>query len=290
MPPIPGFSDNPFRTRDDLLRAAAALLGPLEPYKSPGGARIKLATGMGAGFSETAAQLEGFARPLWVVADLLHLQSQSQPDPSSPILGVNLDTWIAGLRHGTDPAHGEYWGALSGGADQRIVEMESIAYALLVAPGKFGFVRDVGARRNLVAWLRQINDSRLPTNNWLWFRVLVNVALHKLADGNSNSDPDPAAELRDVVDADLETLDSFYIGDGWSSDGVWGDERKQADYYSGSFAIQFAQLLYIRVAGADDPERTERYKSQAREFSRTFWRYFDVDGNGSGTNLFNSTC
>ena len=283
MPPLPGFSDNPFRTRDDLIRAGVSLLKPLEPYKSRGGARIKLA-GTGAGFSETAAQLEGFARPLWLVADLLRLQSQSRSQASasspSPPPGADLDTWVAGLRHGTDPAHAEYWGALSGGADQRMVEMEPIAYALLVAPGAFGFAGDAGARRDLAAWLRQVNAARLPRNNWLWFRVLVNLALRGLQGGDEAAGPRSAA-----VDADLAALDSFYLRDGWSSDGAWGDERKQADYYSGSFAIQFAQLLYVRMAGADDPERAERYKSQAREFSRTFWRYFDVDGNELGINL-----
>jgi hypothetical protein len=78
MPPLPGFSDSPFLTRSDLIRAATALIQPLHQYKSPANARIKLATSTGAGFSETAAQLEGFARPLWVVPDLLQLQTQTQ--------------------------------------------------------------------------------------------------------------------------------------------------------------------------------------------------------------------
>ena len=74
MPPLPGFSDNTFRTRDDFIRAALALIQPLGQYKSPHNARIKIATSTGAGFSEAAAQLEGFARPLWVIADLLRFQ------------------------------------------------------------------------------------------------------------------------------------------------------------------------------------------------------------------------
>ena len=276
MPPLPGFSDNPFLTREDLIRAGAALIRPLEPYKSRGNARIKLATGTGAGFSETAAQLEGFARPLWLVADLLRLQQHSPPSSplsSSNTLGINLDTWVTGLKNGTDPAHAEYWGPL-GDFDQRMVEAESIAYALLVSPSVFGFTDNEIARRNLLEWLRPINNHHMPRNNWLWFRVLVNLALIKTL-GIS------AAELEPVINRDLETLDSFYLRDGWSSDGEWGDERKQADYYSGSFAIQFAQLLYIRVVGDDDPVRVGKYKAYAREFSRTFWRYFDQDGEAS---------
>jgi hypothetical protein len=47
------------------------------------------------------------------------------------------------------------------------------------------------------------------------------------------------------VHKDLDFLDTFYIGNGWSRDGpegVW-----QIDYYSGSFAIQVAQLLYSKL-------------------------------------------
>ena len=62
MPGLVGFSGNPFRTRQDVITAALALLRPLEPYKSLEKARIKFATESGAGFSEISAQLEGFRR------------------------------------------------------------------------------------------------------------------------------------------------------------------------------------------------------------------------------------
>lgn len=125
MPPLVDFSDNPFRSRADLARAAEALLKPLHRYKSPGMARIKLATATGAGFSETASQLEGFARPLWVVPSLLG--QLHDPD-------TDLTSWLEGLKTGTDPSSDEYWGDM-GDFDQRAVETESIAFALLTAPG-----------------------------------------------------------------------------------------------------------------------------------------------------------
>ncbi|RYP52141.1 hypothetical protein DL768_002691 [Monosporascus sp. mg162] len=269
MPPLPGFSDNSFRTRADFIRAGLELIKPLERYKSPGRARIKLATGTGAGFSEAASQLEGFARPLWIVADLLRLQSAGSlalPD-SSPI---NFNSWVTGLKNGTNPDHEEYWGDV-GDFDQRMVEMESIAYALLVSPDEFGFSDDESARCNLAAWLRQINSRRMPQNNWLWFRIFVNLALIRTLGAS-------AEELQPIIDRDFETLDRFYLKNGWSSDGLWGDDRKQADYYSGSFAIQFAQLLYVRVMGENDQVRVEKYRNQAREFAQGYWRYFDSNG------------
>lgn len=155
MPFIKGFSDNPFSTHADLTTAALTLLSPLNSYKSPQNARIKLATETAAGFSETAAQLEGFARPLWVVAPLL-LQYRSS---------IHLETWIQGLTAGTDPSNKEYWGDVFD-YDQRMVEMESIAYALLVNPEAFGFENDEQARKSLIRWLQQINEHSMPETNW----------------------------------------------------------------------------------------------------------------------------
>ncbi|KAL6236493.1 hypothetical protein BDW75DRAFT_250049 [Aspergillus navahoensis] len=260
MPPLPGFSDNPFATRSDLVHAAKSLLSALEPYKSPCKARIKLSVATAAGFDETAAQLEGFARPLWVVPFLL--------EEGCEIL--NLESWVDGLRAGVDPDNLEYWGDL-GDFDQRMVEMESIAVALLARPDIFVNALGNDQKNNLITWLNQINQHKMPQNNWLWFRVFVNLAL-------TRSLGVPREKLQDRITADLKTLDTFEIGQGWSSDGLWGDERKQADYYSGSFAIQFAQLLYVRFAGDEDRPRTERYCQLAREFGAVFWRYFDSVG------------
>ncbi|KAL4993968.1 hypothetical protein BDV10DRAFT_199145 [Aspergillus recurvatus] len=259
MPPLSGFSDNPFNTRSDLVHAAKTLLSALKPYRSPSKARIKLPVATAAGFDETAAQLEGFARPLWVVPFLL--EEECEP--------LNLQSWVDGLHAGVDPENPEYWGDL-GDFDQRMVEMESIAVALLARPDTFNTLGE-DQKNNLVAWLSQINKHEMPQNNWLWFRIFVNLAL-------TRSLGVPGDELQDRITADLKTLDTFEIGQGWSSDGLWGDERKQADYYSGSFAIQFAQLLYVRFVGDEDRPRAERYCQSAREFGAVFWRYFASDG------------
>ncbi len=107
-------------------------------------------------------------------------------------------------------------------------------------------------------WLRLLNGRDMPVNNWRWFRVLANLALVRVCGV-------PESELRPGMDSDLALLDRFYIEDGWAGDGPWltaeeaakereqeesaGGRRdvigvgRQADYYSGSFAIQFSQLL-----------------------------------------------
>lgn len=105
---------------------------------------------------------------------------------------------------------------------------------------------------------------------------------------------------------DLERLEEFQLSGhpaaghelssaGWSRDGP--EEVKQLDYYSSSFAIQVAQLIYAKVsyvlfqwrtvlirvsalqlAIETDPKRCKRYKQRARDFIQDFFYYFSDEG------------
>jgi hypothetical protein len=276
MPPLAGFSDNPLRTRQDLITATWALLTPLTQYQSLKGARIRLPVGTAAHFDETAAQLEGFARPLWAIGALL-----AAHDPEKPF-DDRLKGWIDGTAAGTDPSSGvdEYWGEVSD-LDQRMVEIEILGYALLAAPQAFlgpltsTDEADIKRRENVKRFLNSVNGKAFPQNNWLWFRVMANLALVK-------SCGVPYEQLKESMDEDLKILDTFYVGGGWASDGPWSEDkdkdRKQMDYYSGSYAIQFSQCVYVKYAADIDPERVQVFKQKAREFAVDFWRYFDGDG------------
>ncbi|CRJ81795.1 hypothetical protein BN1708_001974 [Verticillium longisporum] len=201
-------------------------------------------------------------KPLFAVAPLLMTEATAREDPK-------LLTWINGLSNGVDPLHPDYWGDI-GHVDQRMVETESISFTLLSNPDIVLNTMSQTARNNLVAWLSGMNGKRMPENNWRWFRVLSNLALTKVLGV-------PESDVQTQVDEDFAMLDSFYVGEGWSSDGLWSDGRAQADYYSGSFAMQFAPLLYVSFVGGDG-ERVTRYRRHANEFAIKYWRYFDRDG------------
>ena len=179
---------------------------------------------------------------------------------------------------GCDPSPGneEYWGDVHD-TDQRMVEVEILAYALLAAPTAFlgeensNDPYDVKRRGDITRYLQSVNGKMFPQTNWLWFRVMANLALVKSC-GVSYE------ELRTSMDADLKVLDSFYMGDGWASDGKWNENGRQMDYYSGSFAIQFSQLCYVRYARDLDPKRVALFEERTREFAVDFWRYFDAEG------------
>ncbi|MEN6541891.1 DUF2264 domain-containing protein [Parvibaculum sp.] len=240
---------NPLATRDDVARAALDLFRPLLPFYSPGHARVRLARSH-AIFGEVPSQLEGFARPLWGIAPLA-------------AGGYEFPYWEMireGLANGTDPSHREYWGPPRN-RDQRLVEMAAIGFALALVPEHIWIPLPEAAKRNVARWLHYINEVGIVDNNWLFFRVMVNLGLKHVG----------AAYSQPAVDAALTRLDSFYLGDGWYSDGA----RNQVDHYI-AFAFHFYGLIHARLCG--DPERAEIFRSRARLFAPDYRRWFAADG------------
>ncbi|KAF2635395.1 hypothetical protein P280DRAFT_536273 [Massarina eburnea CBS 473.64] len=265
MPPVKGFSDNVFQTHADFKVAGLALLRPLKAYQSPGGARIKLPLTTGTHFDDIAAQLEGYARPLWAIGTLVHGNCLT-PEETEEL----VEPYVRGLANGTDPDHEEYWGDVVV-RDQRMVEMEIISFALLAAPDAFFHSQTAQVKGNIKRWLFACNGKDFPVTNWLWFRVMTNLALVKVCGV-------PYEEVKGSMEADLREMDNFDLGEGWSADGSWTEDGRQADYYSGSFAVQFSQLIYAKFAHDLDPRRCEKFKQKARDFALAFWRYFDDNG------------
>ncbi|KIK68484.1 hypothetical protein GYMLUDRAFT_35910 [Collybiopsis luxurians FD-317 M1] len=246
---------NPLRSRTDVAAFLISMLDALQPHTSPNGARIHLGY-TGTHFDDVAAQLEGFSRPIWGLASLIRGGSSYN----------GTSRWQSGLAAGTDFSGDEFWGNMRD-KDQRMVECSAIGYALSVAGHKFWDPLSDKAKEDIGNWLGGMNDKEMPNTNWLWFRVFANLGLSKV-----NS---PRAD-RKRMKADLDHLDTFYIGDGWSRDGPEG--IVQLDYYSSSFAIQVAQLIYSKLAQEDDPQRCEEFRNRARMFALDFIHYFDSEG------------
>ncbi|KAF8653454.1 hypothetical protein AX16_003929 [Volvariella volvacea WC 439] len=249
------FSSNPLLTKSDLATFLTGLLDPLERHTSPGGARIRLGH-TATHYDEVAAQLEGFSRPIWGLASLLAGGGEY----------AGTGRWVEGFKNGTDPESEEFWGEMRD-RDQRMVECSAIGFAIAVAREKLWDPLSAEAKERFERWLGGLNDKQMPNTNWLWFRVFANLGLSRA--GSARYD---AQRMK----ADLDHLDTFYIGEGWSRDGPEG--VIQLDYYSSSFAIQFAQLVYSKLAQDEDPVRCEEYRNRARKFALDFVHYFDAEG------------
>lgn len=231
------------------------ILEPLLTKYFESGARLTLGSTAGS-HSIESSQMEAFARPLWGLVPFWCGGGEHEKFE---------EIYQKGIVAGTDPTHQDYWGDCSD-CDQRYVEMASLAYGLLFTPGKVWEPLTESQKENLANWLYQINDFRLPESNWLFFRVLVNVALKK--SGRKFSE--------EKLQADLDKIEEFYLGDGWYQDGA-NSHNGQKDYYV-AFAFHFYSLIYATVMEKEDPERAKAFKDRASQFAKDFIYWFADSG------------
>ena len=239
-------------TKQDFQALMHLFLDPLKPYYSAGGARLHLGD-TGVTYGQAAIELEAFSRPLWALVPFW-MGGGSDPEFEA--------VYRRGLAAGSDPENPEYWGSCKD-YDQCFVEMAAIACGLLNAPDKLWAPLSGAEKQNLARWLDQINHHQIPECNWQFFMILVNLALKKCGM------PYDAENMA----RGLARIDSYYSGDGWSTDGA----SPQKDYYI-PWAIQYYGVLYATFAADSDPERAALYRSRAELFARQFIYWFDENG------------
>lgn len=244
-------ASNPLRTRRDLQEAVLDLCTPLQPFFSPGLARLKLGQ-TGVVYSSQCAEMEAFARPLWGLTPIWAAGGETEFDAC----------YLNGIRNGTDPTHSEYWGDI-GDLDQRMVEMAALSVALALAPEKIWHSLTTREQQNLADWLGSINHHVVSDNNWMFFQVLVNVALKKLG----------APYNQEGLAKALNRIEDFYLDEGWYRDGL----TEQRDYYI-PFAMHYYGLIYAQLMQEEDPDRSALFKARADRFARDFICWFGSDG------------
>lgn len=230
------------------------LLAPLRPYYSPHGALVRLA-GAGTTYSRRTVEMEAFMRPLWGLVPFFAGGGQSEEWRAR---------YLKGLKAGTDSMDSEYWGDFSD-YDQKFVELAPLALSILLDPEMLFGKLEGPARDRLCAWLFHVNDYQFSRCNWLFFRILVNLALRKVG----------ARYHQERLDEDLAAIDSWYVGSGWYQDGISG----RHDYYV-PFAMHFYGLILSVVAEDVLGARAERYKERAELFAPQFLAWFARTGEG----------
>ncbi|MGL4611845.1 MAG: DUF2264 domain-containing protein, partial [Trueperaceae bacterium] len=251
------FQDNPLQAREDFQEAVCQLFAPLKSYLEQGHSQIVIGSS-GTQFEPGATQLEGFARPLWGVIPLL-------------AGGGAFEDWPlfqAGLKVGSDPTSDYFWGNPVS-LDARYVEMAALAFALLLAPEQTWHGLAKTEQQQFQDWLLHINTGPVSDNNWLFFRVLVNLALHRVG---------ARCDFENMY-VSLDRLEQFDLGGGWYSDGTGNPSLEQIDHYI-AFAMHFYGLLYSVYAKDLDPERCERFRQRATAFAKDYVYWFADDGSG----------
>lgn len=246
--------NNPLKTKDDLIEALFNILEPIKPFineQKPG--HLYLGTS-GSVYNENSREVEAFLRLLWGIGPLSTLKRESDSEL--------IQCFVKGLIEGTNSESDSYWGKVND-YDQLIVEMASISLSLILSKDTFWDSLNQNEQDNLYNWLIQINEHKIPDTNWLFFRVLVNVAMKKC--GRKWSE--------EIVSNDLEKIDSFYLDDGWYFDGY----ENQIDYYI-PFGMHYYGLIYAKEMEKDDPERSNKFKERAKLFAKTYKDWFSVNG------------
>ena len=240
-----------FNTKKDYQESLLTLCEPLKKYFSEGRASINIGH-TSAHYDEKTTGLETFSRPLWGLIPLFAGGGESDFEAY----------YQEGLRSGPSPQNKEYWG-IGSSCHQSFVEMAVMGLGLLLAPEKFWAPLDKEEQKHLNIWLLQINDNIIPSNNWLFFRVFVNIGLRSVG----------GAYSEEAIYESLDTLETFYLGEGWYSDG----KTNQHDYYI-AFAMHFYSLVYAKTMKEIDPERCELYKERAKFFAKDFIYWFVESG------------
>jgi len=247
-------TNNPLRTRKDLIRAAVDILRPLTSCMTKGKARIYVGNGS-AHYAEDVAGMECWSRALWALVPML-MGGCREAEEFWPL-------WQEGMIRGTDPEDEEYWGDIRS-CDQRMVEMAVIGCGLGFAPDAFWRPLNEAQQKNLYQWLNQINLYDMPKNNWRFFRILVNIGFLK------NGLPVDQARLQE----DMDMMESHYTADGW-----YFDFPTKRDYYT-LWGFHFYSLMYAVLMDREDPERCARIRKRAALIAPRFACWFDREGRG----------
>ncbi|WP_245640070.1 DUF2264 domain-containing protein [Paenibacillus dakarensis] len=242
---------NRWNNRDVIAAAFLSMVQPLRSRLAEQPGHLALGT-HGTVYTENRRHAEGFLRMLWGLGPFLVHYNDEQLEQQ----------YRCGLTAGCSPLGDHYYGETTD-YDQLLVEMASIATTLLLAPHRTWDVLTRTEQQHLADWLWQINERRLPPNNWHFFRILVNVALKRLGMKYS----------QEMIEQDFTLIESCYAGDGWYFDGV----DQQFDYYI-PWAFHYYSLIYVKFMADEDPERAAKLKERAVLFARSYQYWFDCKG------------
>lgn len=202
---------------------ADRMIGALDRYRSPNGARVLL-PGPNSAYGPDSDGLEGYARSLLLAG--FRIAGERGTDPN----GV-LKRYAAGLAAGTDPHHPEAW-PRPDTLDQAKVEAASIALVLQLTRPWLWDRLDDRVRETTVEWLSRVIGEPYPPINWVWFRIVVESFLREAGGPWSQTD----------IEEDLAVHASLRRAGGWLSDG----QERAYDHYTG-WALHTYPLLWTSL-------------------------------------------
>ena len=205
----------------------------------------------GTYYDQRQIEAEDFLRQLWAAGPAAVCDAD-----------FDFSFYRRGILIGCNPDSSGYWGEVSD-YDPLLAEMVSLALTLVLTRETFWDTLQEREQNNIWRWLNQVNKAKVYDNSWLFFRVLVNAACSSLS----------LPFDHEGMQADLDKLDTMYLGNGWYMDG----NVHQMDYYI-AWAFHFYGLMYAVLMKEKDPKRSARYIERAKLFAKDYLYWFDDDG------------
>lgn len=201
--------------------------------------------------------IEGTTRFLPFIASVLMNPNFKVPSVEKE-KGRSLDDmFISAIVNGTDPHSKGYWGEVED-YSQLICEGADVALALWIAKDRvIGKLSNL-QKQNLFNWLRQCTLKKIVDNNWHLFRQTILLILSKLN------------ESEDLDSSSYDRIKSFYVGDGWFSDGV----GKKFDFYN-AWGFHYSLFWLTEIDKDFDSEFISTVNSK---FCRSYQKLFTLKG------------
>ena len=235
-------------TRETWLAVADHLLDSLVPWFTASGAQVRL-PGRWSWSGADCDGLEGFARSFLLAAFRIVATGGDER---------LVERYARGLVAG---AAGE-WPRLTP-CSQQMVEAAAIAVGLHESREWLWDKLDGREQEHVVDWLSGFVGSRTWDNNWRLFQVVGEQFLASVG----------APFKQDDIDAGLDRIEDWYVGDGWYSDGP----GQNFDHYIG-WAMHLYPGLWTRMAGPSADGRLEVYKERLHRFLEDAVQLTGTDG------------
>jgi hypothetical protein len=203
------------------------------------------------GRPKDVAYMEAFGRLIAGIAPFVALPEENSAEGQ---IRKKLKLQIQqSLAHAVNPASPDYlyWGTPK--SRQPLVDAAFIAQALLAAPEALWTPLDETTKQRVIHEFKTIRQIKPANNNWVLFAAMIESFLLSIGE--------PIDVPR--MDTAVETIEKWYIGDGWYKDG----EKFHFDHYNG-FVIHPMLVEVLRVNVANGRMEKTRYDIAFKRMQR----------------------
>jgi len=183
--------------------------------------------------NSNVAYMECFGRLMAGIAPFLALPEDASVEGT--IRKRLLEQAQQSFKHAVDPRSPDYlyWGSPT--SKQPLVDAAFVAQALLSAPGTLWHPLDAVTKQRIIDEFKKIRQIEPPKNNWVLFAAMIETFLLSIGEEIDSA----------RIDSAIDRIQSWYVGDGWYSDG----ERFHFDHYNG-YVIHPMLTEVLRVNAA----------------------------------------